>query len=118
MRNLFLTYRVLAFVVGLLLAALTVGMVFKYGHHVIGAEAWFEGGELQTFGDRLSGVVALIHGWVYVGYVVVAFLVSRRAGWSMQFLVLMLLAGLIPFLIFWVEHRVAQRLRAEHPELA
>ena len=29
----------------------------------------------------------------------------------------MLVAGLIPLLIFWVEHRVTQRLRAEHPEL-
>ena len=30
----------------------------------------------------------------------------------------MLVAGLIPLLIFWVEHRVAARVRAEHPELA
>ena len=29
-----------------------------------------------------------------------------------------LAAGLIPLLIFWVEHKVTQRLRAEHPELA
>jgi hypothetical protein len=35
----------------------------------------------------------------------------------LQFLLLMLLAGLIPFLIFWVEHRVVARMRAEHVEL-
>ena len=61
--------------------------------------------------------LALIHGWVYIVYVVVAFLLSRRAGWSIGFLVVMLLAGLVPLLIFWVEHRVATRLRTEHPEL-
>ena len=109
MRNLFTAYRVLAFVVGVLLAALAVGMVLKY--------LLTEGTELQVFGDELTAVVALIHGWVYIVYVVVAFLLSRRAGWSLQFLLLMLLAGLIPFLIFWVEHRVVARMRAEHVEL-
>jgi integral membrane protein len=108
-RNLFLTYRVLAFVVGVLLLALAAGMVLKY--------ALTEGTDLQTFGDSLTGVVALIHGWVYIVYVVVAFLVSRRAGWSLGYLVLMLLAGLVPVLIFWVEHNVVTRLRAEQPEL-
>jgi hypothetical protein len=29
-----------------------------------------------------------------------------------------LVAGLVPLLIFWVEHRVTQRMRTEHPELA
>ncbi|WP_248579668.1 DUF3817 domain-containing protein [Nocardioides sp. InS609-2] len=117
MRKLFTTYRVLALVVGLLLVALAAGMVLKYGHNVIDAAAWAKGGDLQSFGDSLTGVVALIHGWVYIVYVVVAFLLSRRAGWSLQFLLVMLLAGLIPLLIFWVEHRVTTRLRAEHPEL-
>lgn len=109
MRNLFLTYRVLALVVGVLLLALAVGMVLKY--------TLTEGTELQVFGESLTGVVALIHGWVYIVYVVVAFLLSRRADWSLGFLVVMLIAGLVPVLIFWVEHSVVTRLRAEHPEL-
>ena len=109
MRNLFTAYRVLAFVVGVLLAALAVGMVLKYG--------LTEGTELQVFADGLTATVALIHGWLYIVYVVVAFLLSQRAGWSLQFLLLMLLAGLVPFLIFWVEHRVVVRMRAEHAEL-
>ena len=68
-------------------------------------------------GDGLTATVALIHGWLYIVYVVVAFLLSQQAGWSLQFLLLMLLAGLVPFLIFWVEHRVVVRMRAEHAEL-
>ena len=54
------------------------------------------------------------NGWVYIGYVVVAFLISRRAGWPLTFLLLMLVAGLVPLLIFWVERTVAARLRSEH----
>jgi integral membrane protein len=109
-RNPFIAYRVLAIVVGLLLVTLTVGMVLKYG--------LTEGTDLQTFGDSLTGVVALMHGWIYIVYVVVAFLLSRRAGWSLGILALMLVPGLVPFLIFWVEHKVVADLRAEHPERA
>lgn len=109
MRKLFTTYRVLAMIVGVLLLALAVGMVLKY--------LTTEGTDVQAFGDQLTGVVALIHGWVYIVYVVVAFLLSRRAGWSLEFLVVLLLAGLVPVMIFFVEHRVVSRLRAEHAEL-
>lgn len=109
MRNLVTAYRILALVVGVLLVALTVGMVMKY--------LLTEGTELQHFGDQLTSVVALAHGWIYILYVVVAFLIARRAGWSLGFLVVLLLAGLVPVMIFFVEHRVITRLRAEQPEL-
>ena len=109
MRKLFTTYRVLAMIVGVLLLALAVGMVLKYLTTV--------GTDVLAFGDQLTGVVALIHGWVYIVYVVVAFLLSRRAGWSLEFLVVLLLAGLVPVMIFFVEHRVVSRLRTEHAEL-
>ncbi|HEX8780853.1 MAG TPA: DUF3817 domain-containing protein, partial [Nocardioides sp.] len=72
MRNLVTAYRILALVVGVLLVALTVGMVMKY--------LLAEGTELQHFGDQLTSVVALAHGWIYIVYVVVAFLIARRAG--------------------------------------
>ena len=108
MRNLFLIYRVLAFVVGVLLLIGTVSFVLKY--------ALAEGTDLQQLGESLA-IVWMVHGFIYIVYVVVAFLLSRRAGWSLQYLLLMLLAGLVPVLIFWVEHRVAARLRAEHAEL-
>jgi hypothetical protein len=34
------------------------------------------------------------------------------------FTILNLAPGLIPLIIFWVEHRVVQRMRAEYPEVA
>ena len=39
-------------------------------------------------------------------YLVVSFALSRRLRWTWPFTGLVLLAGLIPILIFWVEHRV------------
>ena len=110
MKNLLTAYRALALVVGVLLAfGALVAFPLKY--------LAVEGSSLQEFGESAS-IVWLVHGWVFIVYVVVAFLLSRRAGWSLGFTALALVAGLIPLLIFWVERQVVRRLRAEHPELA
>ena len=109
MTKLFHAYRVLALVVGVLLAfCALVAMPLKY--------LATDGSGLQQFGESAS-ILWIAHGWVFMIYVVVAFLLSRRAGWSLQFTGLALIAGLVPLLIFWVEHRVTQRFRAEHPDL-
>ena len=109
MTKLFPVYRALAYVVGVLLLVGTVGSLFKY--------LLEDGTTLQQLGDDLTPIW-LVHGWIYMIYVVVAFLLSQKARWSIPQLALMLIAGLIPGLIFWVERRVADRLRADHPELA
>lgn len=109
MKKLFNTYRVLAFVVGVLLAfCALVAMPLKY--------LATEGSSIQQFGESAS-IMWLFHGWIFMIYVVVAFLLSRRAGWTIAFTLVALVAGLIPLLIFWVEHRVTQKMRAEHPEV-
>ena len=49
-------------------------------------------------------------------YLVVAFALSRRAEVAAAVhRGLVLLAGLVPILIFWVEHQVTQRVAREHP---
>ena len=106
--NLASAQRVLALVVGVLLAFCTLMFVFKY--------ALTEGSALQTFGEDAS-IMWAVHGWIFMVYVVVSFLLARRAGWSVEFTVLVLVAGLVPLLIFWVERKVRERLRAENPEL-
>jgi integral membrane protein len=108
-QRLFTSYRVLAYVVGVLLAICSlVALPLKYLAP--------DGSDLQQLGESLS-VLWLVHGWVFMAYVVVTFLLSRRAGWSIPFTLLNLAAGLIPLIIFWVERRVVERMRAEHPEL-
>jgi integral membrane protein len=107
---LFNAYRVLAPVVGVLLAILVfIGVPLKY----IPAE----GSALQTFGSDVTAVVGVGHGFLYMAYLVVAFLLWRQTRWPLPFAVLVLLAGLIPLVIFWVEKSVVRRFRAEHPEL-
>jgi integral membrane protein len=106
--SLFNAYRVLALVVGVLLAFCTLAFILKY--------ALTDGSGLQEFGESAS-VMWLVHGWVFMVYVVVAFVLSRRAGWTPAFTVLTLIAGLVPLLIFWVEHQVNLKVRAENPEL-
>ena len=109
MSRLFTAYRVLAIIVGVLLAFCSlVALPLKY--------LATEGSDLQTFGENAS-IMWLVHGWVFIVYVVVTFLLARQARWSIPFTVLALAAGLIPLVIFWVERSVVRRMREEHPEL-
>ena len=100
MSKLFTAYRVLAIAVGIFLLAACIDWLL---HRVDSGipDLWW---------------LWMMHGYVYIAYLVVAFLLSRRAGWSMTYFVLMLLAGLIPVLMFIVEHFVAKRFRREHPD--
>jgi integral membrane protein len=106
--TLFNAYRVLAILVGVLLAFCSlVALPLKY----LAAD----GSSLQTFGENAS-IMWVAHGWLFMVYVVVAFLLSRKAGWSWGFTGTALIAGLIPLLIFWVERKVTQRYRADMGE--
>jgi integral membrane protein len=103
--RLFVSYRVLAYVVGVLLAFCSlVALPLKY--------LTTDGSDLQRFGEDAS-IMWVLHGWIFMVYVVVAFLLSRRAGWSVQFTLLVLVAGLIPLLIFYVERIVTHRTTAD-----
>ena len=105
MSRLFVTYRVLAMVVGVLLAfCALVALPLKYLAP--------EGSDLQQFGESAS-IMWVLHGWVFMIYFVVAFLLARRFGWSPGFTILTLVAGLVPLLIFWVERRVVARVNEE-----
>jgi integral membrane protein len=108
--KLFPAYRVLAILVGVLLAFCSlVALPLRYlpAH----------GTSLQRFGENAS-IMWVAHGWVFIVYVVVSFLLWRQTRWSLPFALLVLVAGLIPLVIFWVERVVTRRIREEHPELA
>jgi integral membrane protein len=60
-------------------------------------------------------VVAPVHGWLYVGYVVTAFVVAYRLRWSQGRTVLLLLAGTVPFMSFVAERRVLRQVRPARP---
>ena len=108
--RLFNAYRVLATIVGVLLMILVfVAVPLKY----LSAD----GSSNADLGETLTSVVGVTHGWMYIAYLGVSLVISRRARWPLGFTLLTMLAGLVPILIFWVEHRVVQKFRAEHPDL-
>lgn len=116
MTKLFNAYRILAMTVGVLLligvlSVLLTGSIESWTLYHVSEDA-----TAYKIGHPL-GLVWILHGWFYIAYLVVAFLLSRRAGWSMAYFIVMLLAGLIPVLMFFVEHVVAKRFRREHPEV-
>ena len=116
MTKLFNAYRILAMTVGVLLligvlSVLLTGKLEIWTLYNVSTDS-----TAYKIGHPL-GLVWILHGWFYIAYLVTAFLLSRRAGWSMPYFVVMLLAGLIHVLMFFVEHVVAKRFRREHPDL-
>jgi integral membrane protein len=92
----FIAFRVLAYATGVMLLLLVfVAMPIKY------------------FGDNGTPVriIGTTHGWLYIGYVISAFVMAQRLRWGIARTVLLLLAGTIPFMSFVAEHKVRHQVR-------
>lgn len=90
-------YRVMAWVVGLLLVTLVcVGMPLKY--------IWGDG--------RVVMWTGIPHGWLYMVLLITAYDLGRRVQWSIKWFVMIMLAGTIPFLSFVAEHFATRNVRA------
>ncbi|REE95121.1 DUF3817 domain-containing protein [Thermomonospora umbrina] len=90
-------YRILAVIVGvMLLMVVFVGMPIRY------------------IGDNPtpSGIISPVHGALYVVYLGFSFDLYRRAGWPVKQFMIMVSAGLVPFLAFFVERRIVRDARA------
>jgi integral membrane protein len=88
-------YRVIAYIVGvMLLVLLFVAMPLKY----------------LADNPAAMNVVGPIHGFLYVVYLLGAFDLARRVRWSLPRLVLVAIAGTIPFLSFYAERKVSHEL--------
>lgn len=71
---------------------------------------------LKYFADQggLSAVAGMVHGIVlYPAYVIVSFVLGYRARWSLPRIVLVILAGTVPFMSFVAERAVVADLRRE-----
>ena len=106
-------YRVLANVVGVLLVVLClVGLPLNEAHLL--NPAWFPvGSDAQQVGDAISKYLGVAHGWLYMLFLLLSFVLSRRARWEPGFTVVTLVCGSVPLLSFWAEHRATQRVRAQ-----
>ncbi|MEP6814883.1 MAG: DUF3817 domain-containing protein [Marmoricola sp.] len=117
MKVLLSAYRVLATVVGLsIITLIVIGVPLKYVH-AIWPSVLPEGAALQKLGSDINLYLGTAHGFIYMAFLLVAFLLSLNARWPIGFTIVTLLCGTIPFLSFWAEFRAIRRVRAEHPEL-
>ncbi|WBC06618.1 DUF3817 domain-containing protein [Micromonospora sp. WMMA1947] len=91
-------YRVIAWIVGVALVVLVlIGMPLKYGFD----------------NPSVVGVVGVAHGWLYMVYLALAFDLSRRTNWPLKRMLLVMLAGTVPFVSFYAERRVSRWVAAE-----
>jgi integral membrane protein len=98
MRNAWIRYRIMAYVVGCLLVVLVcVGLPLKY-----------LGGN-----DTVVLYTAVPHGYLYMLLLITAVDLGRRARWSWKRLLLIALAGTVPFLSFVAERSATKNIRAQ-----
>lgn len=90
-------FKVMAFVVGIGLLVLVVEMVLSYGFGMKGTD-----NPLYWWPQP--------HGFIYMVYLVATALLGFKVGWPLTKMVLVMLAGCVPFLSFWVERRVAREV--------
>jgi integral membrane protein len=88
-------FKVMAFTVGIGLLVLVTEMVLRYGfdNHVL--DWWPQP-----------------HGFIYIVYLVATANLGFKVGWSLGRMVLVMLAGVVPFLSFWAERKVAGETEA------
>lgn len=102
----------MATIVGVLLIVLCLaGLPLHYGYLVL-PDAMPKGGSAWQLGADISGYLGVAHGWLYMIFLITAFLLSRREKWSMEFTVVTMICGTIPILSFWAERRAVRRVAA------
>ena len=111
-------YKVSAIVTGIFLLLLVVMMVCRYG---LGADIELGGPagflaltprELIT-GINLSTVILIVHGWLYVVYLGLDFILWRLVRWSFTRFLFIALGGVVPGLSFYLERRVPRDAEVE-----
>lgn len=66
-----------------------------------------------TGGLNISTTILIIHGWFYVFYLLACFRLWLLMRWSMPQMIVMALGGVVPFLSFIVERRIARETLAQ-----
>jgi len=93
-------YRALAIATGVALLVFCGFIVAKYGFDT---------------GKDATTYVAMLHGYLYIGYFVVTFLLGQKLKWPLGRMILTLAAGCIPFASFVAERRVVREAAEQLP---
>jgi integral membrane protein len=100
-RSALLRFRIVAWLVGIFLILLTIGILLRY---------------TDVFGyrtDVVSLTVSPIHGFGYMVYLATGIDLASRRRWRPLTTLGVLLAGTVPFLSFYAERRVTADVEAE-----
>ncbi|MGB8198146.1 MAG: DUF3817 domain-containing protein [Pseudonocardiaceae bacterium] len=89
-------YRIAAYATGVMLLVLTTSVVLHYG-----------------FGYPRQSWIGLVHGFLYMGYVVTTVLLGTSMRWRPGRMVLVALAGTIPLMSFVAERSVTAEVRKQ-----
>ncbi|HJR39488.1 MAG TPA: DUF3817 domain-containing protein [Nocardioidaceae bacterium] len=104
MRAALTPYRIMAAIVGVLLIILClIGLPLHYLSP--------DGSRAEEIGDTISATLGVAHGWLYMIFLIAAFVLSRKAGWDLKFTIVTLLLGTVPILSFWAERRATRQVQ-------
>ena len=90
-------YRVMAYIVGVMLLVL-VGVAVPLNH------IWGH--------PQMSAIVSPVHGFLFMVYLLAALDLAVKAKWNLWTTAGVVLSGAVPFLSFYMEHRVTRQVRA------
>lgn len=94
----------MAYVVGTLLIVLVlVGVPLKY--------LATDGSTAQQAGDWITTYLGILHGWLYMVFLVAAAMLARKSRFPLGFAALVLLLGTVPILSFVAERLATRRTR-------
>lgn len=98
----FKRYKIMAFITGGMLLLLCAEMFMKY--------------VLKLNGDEpvIGTWIAIIHGWIYVIYVITVFDVWSRMRWGFGRIVAMIAGGVVPVLSFVMEAKAERWFKADN----
>lgn len=104
-RGALLRYRVMAYVVGVLLVVLIcIGMPLRY----LASDP-----NLNELGATINNILGVGHGWLYMILLITAIDLGRRVRWGWKRLLGIALAGTVPFLSFVAERYATRDVRAK-----
>lgn len=89
-------FKVMAFIVGIGLLLLCVELVLHYGFDSEALDWWPQP-----------------HGFIFILYVVATALLGFELRWPLGKMALVMLAGCVPFLSFWVERKIATEVEGQ-----
>ena len=124
MKAALLRYQVMATIVGVLLVVLVlVGVPLAnfdgtpmWQIFPSTPAIWLEGSTPHAVGEAITTYLGIAHGWLYMLFLVMAFLLSRKARWDAPFTITTLVCGTIPLVSFWAERRATARVHASMRE--